>query len=46
MLSSSEIVGEHVNGCVASAFASGEEDAAAEKSRELLTAVERFTRAR
>lgn len=41
-----KILGDHVNSCVASAFASGDEEEAAEKSRELLAAVERFTRAR
>ena len=41
-----EILGDHVNSCVADAFASGDDKAAAEKSRELLAAVERFTRAR
>ena len=41
-----KILGEHVESCVASAFTSGDEHAAAEKSRELLAAVERFTRAR
>ncbi len=41
-----KILGDHVNSCVANAFASGDREAAAEKSRELLAAVERFTRAR
>ncbi len=41
-----KILGDHVNSCVADAFASGDREAAAEKSRELLAAVERFTRAR
>jgi DNA-binding FrmR family transcriptional regulator len=41
-----KILGDHVNSCVADAFASGDRAAAAEKSRELLAAVERFTRAR
>ena len=41
-----KILGDHVNSCVADAFASGDRKAAAEKSRELLAAVERFTRAR
>ena len=41
-----KILGDHVNSCVADAFASGDQRAAAEKSRELLAAVERFTRAR
>jgi len=41
-----KILGDHVNSCVADAFASGDRTSAAEKSRELLAAVERFTRAR
>lgn len=41
-----KILGDHVNSCVASALASGDEAEAAEKSRELFAAVERFTRAR
>jgi DNA-binding FrmR family transcriptional regulator len=41
-----KILGEHVNSCVAHAFASGDEAAASEKSRELLAAVERFTKTR
>jgi CsoR family transcriptional regulator, copper-sensing transcriptional repressor len=41
-----KILGDHVNSCVANAFASGDEQAAAEKSRELLAAVERFTKTR
>ena len=41
-----KILGDHVNTCVADAFASGDEQAAAEKSRELLEAVERFARTR
>ena len=36
----------HVGSCVATALASGDEDAAAEKSRELIDAVQRFARAR
>jgi CsoR family transcriptional regulator, copper-sensing transcriptional repressor len=36
----------HVNSCVANALASGDEDAAAAKSKELIDAVERFARAR
>ena len=36
----------HVNTCVAHALASGDEDAAAAKSKELIEAVERFARAR
>jgi len=41
-----KILDEHVNHCVAGALASGDEDVAAEKSRELLDAVHRFARAR
>jgi DNA-binding FrmR family transcriptional regulator len=41
-----KILGEHVNSCVAHAFASGDQEAAAEKSRELLAAVERFAKSR
>ena len=41
-----KILGDHVNSCVAHAFASGDEEAADEKSRELLAAVERFTKTR
>src|SRR2546425_9412154 len=41
-----KILGDHVNSCVADAFASGDERAASEKSRELLAAVERFTKTR
>ena|SRR5438105_4577775 len=41
-----KILRDHVNSCVARAFASGDEEAAAEKSRELLAAVERFTKTR
>ncbi len=41
-----KILGEHVKSCVAHAFASGDEEAATEKSRELLAAVERFTKTR
>ncbi len=41
-----KILDEHVNHCVAGALASGDEQGAAEKSRELLDAVHRFTRAR
>ncbi|MGB0096777.1 MAG: metal-sensitive transcriptional regulator [Solirubrobacteraceae bacterium] len=41
-----KILDEHVNHCVARALASGDEKVAAEKSRELLDAVHRFTRAR
>jgi CsoR family transcriptional regulator, copper-sensing transcriptional repressor len=41
-----KILDEHVNHCVRDAFESGDPDAAAEKSRELLEAVQRFARAR
>jgi CsoR family transcriptional regulator, copper-sensing transcriptional repressor len=41
-----KILADHVNSCVADAFASGDEEAAAEKSRELMAAVERFTKTR
>jgi DNA-binding FrmR family transcriptional regulator len=41
-----KILGEHVESCVAGALASGDEDAAKAKSRELLAAVERFARTR
>ena len=41
-----KILGDHVNSCVAHAFASGDEAAAAKKSCELLAAVERFTKTR
>ena len=41
-----KILGDHVNSCVAHALASGDKEAAAEKSRELLAAVERFTKTR
>jgi DNA-binding FrmR family transcriptional regulator len=41
-----KILDEHVNHCVAGALASGDEAAAAEKSRELLEAVQRFARTR
>ncbi len=41
-----KILGEHVESCVAGALASGDKDAAEAKSRELLAAVERFTRTR
>ena len=40
------VLDDHVNHCVAGALASGDEDAAAEKSRELLEAVHRFSRVR
>jgi DNA-binding FrmR family transcriptional regulator len=41
-----EILGDHVSHCVAGALASGDEQVAAEKSRELLEAVQRFTKMR
>jgi len=41
-----KILDEHVNHCVAGALASGAPQLAAEKSRELLDAVHRFTRTR
>jgi DNA-binding FrmR family transcriptional regulator len=40
------ILDDHVNHCVADALASGDADAASEKSRELLAAVHRFTKTR
>ncbi len=41
-----QILDDHVNHCVAGALASGDPEAAAEKSKELLEAVHRFARAR
>ena len=41
-----KILDDHVNHCVAGALASGDPQAAAEKSQELLAAVQRFTRTR
>jgi CsoR family transcriptional regulator, copper-sensing transcriptional repressor len=41
-----EILDDHVKHCVADALASGDAAAAAEKSRELLEAVQRFARTR
>ena len=41
-----KLLDDHVNHCVAGALASGDPEAAAEKSRELLTAVQRFARTR
>lgn len=41
-----EILGDHVNHCVAHALAAGDAEVAAEKSRELLDAVQRFSRTR
>ena len=40
------ILDDHVQHCVADALASGDEEAAQEKSRELLEAVQRFARTR
>ncbi len=40
------ILDDHVEHCVTDALASGDPDAAAEKSRELLEAVHRFSRTR
>ena len=39
-----EIVTDHVRHCISDALASGDEEAAAEKSEELLAAVERFAK--
>lgn len=41
-----QILDDHVNHCVADALSSGDPDAAAEKSKELLEAVHRFARTR
>jgi DNA-binding FrmR family transcriptional regulator len=41
-----KLLDDHVGHCVAGALASGDEDVAAEKSRELLEAVHRFVRTR
>lgn len=41
-----KILDEHVNHCVAGALASGDPEVAADKSRELLEAVHRFSRSR
>jgi DNA-binding FrmR family transcriptional regulator len=41
-----KILDEHVNHCVAGALESGDAEVAAEKSRELLEAVHRFSRTR
>jgi CsoR family transcriptional regulator, copper-sensing transcriptional repressor len=40
------ILDDHVRHCVADALASGDQEAAQEKSRELLDAVQRFARTR
>ena len=41
-----KVLDDHVNHCVADAISSGDEKAAADKSRELLEAVQRFARTR
>jgi CsoR family transcriptional regulator, copper-sensing transcriptional repressor len=41
-----QLLDDHVTHCVADAMASGDSEAAAAKSRELLAAVQRFTRTR
>jgi DNA-binding FrmR family transcriptional regulator len=41
-----KVLEEHVQHCVAGALASGDPDAAEEKSRELLEAVQRFAKTR
>ena len=41
-----KILDDHVNHCVAGALASGDPEVAADKSRELLEAVHRFSRSR
>ena len=41
-----QVLDDHVEHCVADALASGDPEAAAEKSRELLEAVHRFSRTR
>jgi CsoR family transcriptional regulator, copper-sensing transcriptional repressor len=41
-----EVLDDHVRHCVAGALASGDEAAAAQKSEELLAAVQRFARTR
>jgi DNA-binding FrmR family transcriptional regulator len=41
-----EVLDEHVKHCVAGAIGSGDEAAAAEKTAELMAAVQRFARAR
>ena len=41
-----QVLDDHVEHCVADALASGDPEAAAEKSRELLEAVHRFARTR
>jgi CsoR family transcriptional regulator, copper-sensing transcriptional repressor len=41
-----QLLDAHVNHCVTNAIASGDREAAAEKTQELLAAVERFARTR
>ena len=41
-----KVLDDHVNHCVADAMSSGNEKAAAERSKELLEAVQRFARTR
>jgi DNA-binding FrmR family transcriptional regulator len=41
-----KVLEEHVQHCVAGALASGDEEAATEKTAELLAAVQRFTKSR
>jgi DNA-binding FrmR family transcriptional regulator len=41
-----KVLDDHVNHCVADAIASGDKDAAAKKTEELLAAVQRFARTR
>jgi len=41
-----KLLNDHVNHCVADALASGDREAAAQKSEELLAAVQRFARTR
>jgi DNA-binding FrmR family transcriptional regulator len=41
-----KVLDDHVNHCVTDAIASGDKEAAAEKSKELLEAVQRFARTR
>ena len=41
-----QLLDAHVNHCVADAISSGDREGAAEKTRELLAAVERFARTR
>jgi CsoR family transcriptional regulator, copper-sensing transcriptional repressor len=41
-----KVLDDHVNHCVTDAIASGNKEAAAEKSKELLEAVQRFARTR